>query len=133
MKNSIVMLTFFCFCVEILFLGKFGPKKLEIVSLSSSLILRLIWICRTQWWCSLYLFLTRGDLFLWKFVSKNWNCWSLETRLIRHLEPRLIRIYRFQWWFLFFYFLGWKYPFWIKMVWRFKTVSLGWYTVPRLF
>ena len=32
-----------------------------------------------------------------------------------------------------FYFLGWKYPFWVKMVQNFKIVSLSGNIVARLF
>ena len=31
-------------------------QKIKIDSLSSNLVLRLIWKCRIQWWCSLFLF-----------------------------------------------------------------------------
>ena len=119
MQNSIVTLTFFCFWVEILFLGKIGPKNSQIVSLRWNLVPNLIWIFRTQWWSSLYPVLTGSKRFL-EICFKNWNCWSL------NLEPRLIQICRIQWGFLYFYFLGWKYHFWVKMVRKFKIVSLPW-------
>ena len=38
-------------------------QETKIVSLSSNLVPRLIWICRIQWCCSLFLFLT-GNSFL---------------------------------------------------------------------
>ena len=76
MRNSMVMFTFsvfdlvprliriwtfsgyadfFCFRPKIPFLDKFVPKT-KIVSLSWSLVPRLIRICILQWWCSLFLF-----------------------------------------------------------------------------
>ena len=50
----------FCLRPQIIFLGKFGPKNqncqfkqeyLRAVGLSCILALRLIWICKIQWWC----------------------------------------------------------------------------------
>ena len=43
-------------------------RKIKMVSFSWSLVLKLIWIWRNQWWCSFFLF-----SFLKKFVSKNQN------------------------------------------------------------
>ena len=79
MQNSIVMLTFFCFLVDILFLVKFGPKKSQIVSLIWNLVPRLIWICRTQQWFSLYLYLTGSNLFL-EICFKKLNLLKLKFR-----------------------------------------------------
>ena len=49
-----------------------SQKKYQLmncVSLSGNLIVKLIWICKIQWWCSLFQFLT-GNTFLSKFGSK---------------------------------------------------------------
>ena len=62
-QNSLVMFTFFVFLWKYPFWLTFIQKS-EIVSLSWNSAPRLIWICRTQWWCSLYLFLTGSNLFL---------------------------------------------------------------------
>ena len=58
---------FFCFKPENPFLGESGQK---IKNLSWNLIARLISICRIQWWCSLFLFLTI-NIFLGQIWSKN--------------------------------------------------------------
>ena len=48
-------------------------QNIKIVILCWNLIPRLIWICRIQWWCSLFCF--RPEiLFLLKFGTKNQNC-----------------------------------------------------------
>ena len=52
----------FCFWVEMLFLGKFGPKD-EIVSSRWNSRFKLFQICRIQWWRSLFLFLSENTLF----------------------------------------------------------------------
>ena len=38
-------------------------KKIKVFSLTSNLVIKLIPICRFQWWCSLFLFITRNILF----------------------------------------------------------------------
>ena len=53
----------FCFRQEKSFLDKFGTQKVKIVRLRWNFVPRLIWICRTQWRCSLFLFYTRNTLF----------------------------------------------------------------------
>ena len=80
------------------FLGKFGPKS-QIISWSWNLVARLIRICRIQWCCSLFLFLSGNTLFaqIWskkiKILTLSWN-----------LVPTLIRTCRIQWWCSFFCF-----------------------------
>ena len=62
MQNSMVILfCFFCdrkypFCVNLV-------QKSKTASLGWNLVIRLIRIHRNQWWCSLFLFLTRNTLF----------------------------------------------------------------------
>ena len=68
-------------------------KKFKIVTLSWNLALRLIGICRYQWWRSFLVFSNEnivffGDLFQKiKIVSWSWN-----------LDPTLIPINRIRWW-----------------------------------
>ena len=102
-------------------------KKIRIVSLSWNLVLWLIRVWTTHSWCSFFSVFNWKCPFLGNLFHKYQNCWSW------NIEPRLIRIYRTQWWFsLFFFFLDWKYPFCINLVQKFKIVSLGWYLSPRL-
>ena len=59
---------FFCSLPEIPFLRKFSQKnkkikKIKSVNVSWNLLCRLIRICRIQWWCSLFPFLTGNTLF----------------------------------------------------------------------
>ena len=51
---------FFCFWPKIPFLGKFEFATFKIVSLSWNLVSGIIWICKIQWWRSLFLFSTRN-------------------------------------------------------------------------
>ena len=72
--------------MEIPFSGKFGPKKIKIVTLSWNLVPTPIRACRIQWWISFFLFLS-GNIFSGQIWSKNvksisWN-WNLVARLIR--------------------------------------------------
>ena len=55
-------------------LVKKKQKKIKTVSLSWNLVPRLIQICRIQWCCSLFPFLTRFWPFLGKLPTKNQNC-----------------------------------------------------------
>ena len=117
---------FFCFWSEILFLGKFGPKKSQFVSLSENLVPNLN-LENLMVMFTLSFFEWKYPFFGNLFQKIEIIYWSL------NLERRLIWICTIQWWFLFFYFLVWKYPFWLKMARKFKIVSLGWNIVPRLF
>ena len=105
MQNSMVM--FFAWNYPI---WTILVQKIKIVNLSWNLVLRLIWICRIQRWCSFYLFCT------WKvkFVSLSWN-----------LGPLLIRICRMQWCY-------WLFCFGLKTNLSGKIVFLSWNLVLRL-
>ena len=46
-------------------------QKMEIVSLSWNLVPRIIRICRIQWWCSLFPFLTGITPFVWTWSKKS--------------------------------------------------------------
>ena len=48
-------------------------QKIKVVTLSWNLLLLLIWICRIQWWCSLFRCYSEIP-FLGKFGPKNQNC-----------------------------------------------------------
>ena len=50
----------------------FLVKNINVVSLSWSLVAEPIWVCRTQWWCSL--FSVFNPAFLGKFGPKNQIC-----------------------------------------------------------
>ena len=81
-------INFFCFRVEIPFLGKFGPKT-GIVILCWNLPSRLIQICRIQLWCSLF------SVFDWKTPFFKGNLVQKVKTVILgwYLVPRLIHIF----------------------------------------
>ena len=56
------------FWPKILFLGKFGPEKLDF--LKWSLLPRLIWICWIRLWCLCFLFWTGNTAFRANLVQK---------------------------------------------------------------
>ena len=66
-RNSMVMFTFsffdqkYPFCLNLV-------QKIKIVSLSWNLVAILIWICKTQWCCSLFPFSTENT-----FFGVNWS------------------------------------------------------------
>ena len=99
-------------------------RKLKIVSLRWKVILRLIRIWRIQWWCSVFLFLTRSILFL-EICSKI-VCWSW------NLEPRFIRICAIQCLFSYFLDQNFRNSFCINLVQQFKSVSLRRNSLTRL-
>ena len=59
---------FFRFRLQIPFWANL-VQKIKFVNLGWSLVPILIGICRIQWWCSFFLFLTRSILF-WEICSK---------------------------------------------------------------
>ena len=88
MQNAMVIFTFSVFDRKYPFWANL-VQKVKIISLSWNLVPRLIRICRIQWWCSLFLFLTGNTLFgqiFGQIVSLRWN-----------LVASLIRICRIQW------------------------------------
>ena len=66
-QNSLVMFNFF-FEWKYLFLATLVPK-FKTYCLKWNFTPRLTWICRIQWWCSLFCF-RPGILFLGKFCPK---------------------------------------------------------------
>ena len=68
-------LVLFCLWLDIPFMGiihKLMVQKFKIVSLSWNLVLRLIWICRIQWRCSILLLSTGYNIFWGKFGIQYW-------------------------------------------------------------
>ena len=98
MQNSMMLFTFFCFGTELIFLGKFGPKnqncqfkvKLDTQTnsnMENSMMLFTFFIFDQKYpfWANLIQKI--------KFARFRWD-----------LIPRLIRIFRIQWWSLLFSF-----------------------------
>ena len=97
-------------------------QKIKIVSLGWNLVPRLIWICKIEWWCSLFLFLT-GSTFWGKLGPKNSNCPSklkLGTKTKSNMQNLLVV--------LTFSVLEYKHSFWANLVQNIKSSNL----VPRL-
>ena len=92
--NSMLLLRFSIFGQKYRFWSNL-VQKIRIVTLISILVPKLIWVCRIQWCCSLFLFST--EPFLGRFDPKNQNC-----QLSWNLVSRLIRICRIQWWYSIF-------------------------------
>ena len=71
MLNSMIIFTFSVFDRKYPFWANL-VQKVKIISLSWNLVPRLIRICKIQWWCSLFLFLTGNTLFgtIWSKKSK---------------------------------------------------------------
>ena len=93
-------------------------KKVKTASVSWNLVLRLIRICRIQWCCSLFPFLTWNTLF-----GQSWSKKSV---------PRLIWICRIQWWYSLFCFRSETLFFGQISSKKSKIVSLSWNLLPRL-
>ena len=100
----------------------FGPiwlEKIKIFNLSWNLAVRLIQICRIQWWCSLFsVFVEKQPFFLVNLAQKI-KIVSLRWALV----TGLIRICRIQWW-CYFSVFDQKYLFWIDFVQKVKLISL---------
>ena len=62
MQNSMVMFIYFVFDDKYLFWANLA-QKVKIISWSRNLVARLIRICRIQWYCSPFLFLSGNTLF----------------------------------------------------------------------
>ena len=123
MQHSMMLFTFFVFDRKYSFWANLG-QKFKIFSLRWNLILRLIRICRTQWWCSLFYF--RPEIPFWanlvqkiKIVSLRWNLIARLIRMIKLILIRLILMPVFT-----FFIFGQKCPFWAKLVQNVKIVSL---------
>ena len=71
MQNSMMLFTFFVFDWKYPFWANL-VQKIRIINLSWNLVPRLIQICRIQWPCSLFLFLT-GTTYFGQFGPKSQN------------------------------------------------------------
>ena len=95
-------------------------QKFKIVSLSWNLVSRLIWICRIQWCCSLFMFFT-GNTFL-------------GANFILEAEVSYLRNFKYA------EFISWSlfskfdqiYSFWVNLLQKIKIVSLSSNVVPWL-
>ena len=86
MRNSMGKFTFSVFDGKYPFWANL-VQKVKIISWSWNLVPRLIWICRIQWWRSLFLFLIGANLVQkFKIVISRWN-----------LILKLIQICTIQW------------------------------------
>ena len=101
MQNSVAMFNFSVFGRKYPFSGKL-VQAIKIVNLSWNLVLGIIRIEATQWWCSFFSVFDRSILFC-KFCSKNQNCVSW------NLEPT---------------YMDWKYPFWVYFIKQFKIQAV---------
>ena len=130
-------------------------QKIRIVGLSWHFVPRINRICRIQWRCLLFLLkypfwanlvhklkiisLTEfgGEVyflcfraevsFFGKFVPKDQNCQfklRFGTMTSTNMQNSMVMFT--------FFILDQKYPFWAKLVQKFKTVSLSWNLVPSL-
>ena len=112
MQNS--MVTFPVLDREYPFWENFVRKN-KIVSLSWTLLRRLIWTCWIQWWCSLFSVLNQKYSF-WpnlvqkmKIVTLNWN---------QNIQNSIVVFTLFV--------LDWKCNFWANLVKKVKIFSFNW-------
>ena len=87
MQSSMGMFTFF-FCGRKYPFWENLVQKIKIVSLRLNLISMLIWVCRIQWWCSLFFRFWPEVLFLGKFGPKNQNC-QFKMKLDTYTNPNI--------------------------------------------
>ena len=110
--------------MEILFLGKFGPKSQNFISWSLNLVARLIQTCRIQWWCSLFCFWL--EIPFWgKFSPKSQN-YKLKLKFGTYTNLNMQNSMML---FTFFFF-EWKYSFWANLLQTTTIVTLSWNLVP---
>ena len=86
MQNSMVMFTFSVFDRKYPFWGNW-VQKVNIISWSWNLVLRLIQICRIQWWCSLFLFLIENTYF--------GQIWCKKLKLSVQGETRYLNCFKY--------------------------------------
>ena len=92
------------------------------------MVLRLIWICKIQWWCSLFSFWSEIHFCAnlvqkIKTVSFSWNLHKTNLNIQNYVENM---------WCWLFFILDQKNAFWANLVKKNKNVSLSWNLVPRL-
>ena len=101
-------------------------QKTRIVSLSWNLVPQLIWICRIQWWCSLFRFWLEIP-FLDKLGPQNQNCQcklKFGTQSNSNMQNAMT-VFTFS-------ILDGKHSFWAHLVQKLEIVSVSWNLVPRL-
>ena len=108
------------------FFGKFGPK-IKVVRSSWNLVIDLIWIWRTQWWCSMVPVFDRMYPLFRKFVLKNQKFLlklKFRTQTNSNMQNSIV-IWFFVFVFCFFFsLLDRKDPFWLI---RSKNLKLSVY------
>ena len=92
MQNAMMVCTLSAFDGKNHYLANL-VQVIKIGCLSWNLVCRLIWLCRMNCWCSLFLFLN-GNTLSGKIYSQKFRIVCLKLYLV----PRLIRICRVQWW-----------------------------------
>ena len=101
-------------------------EALKIVNLCWNLVTRIIRICKSPWWCSLFLFIS--EIAFWvKFGPKNQNYQfklKLGTKINSNMQNSVV--------IFIFPFLDRKYPFWVNLVQKSKIVSLNLNLIPTL-
>ena len=126
MQNFMVMFTFFVFDRKYHFRQIWSEKSKLLVKLKFGT--RTIWICRSQSWCSLFLFKTRKTPFGANLVKKYQNCkfklkFSTKTNLNLWNSTMMFTFSVFDH----------KHPFWVNLVHKFKIVCSKWNLIQRLF
>ena len=130
MQSSMVMFTVSVFDQKYSFWVNLVQKN-RIVNLSWNFVAILIWICKIQWWCSLFPFSTEYAFFLVNLVQKITIislCWILVPGFICVCTIQwdanflCFRLNTNQWWCSFFLFLAGNTLF--RQIW-FKTSKLS--------
>ena len=122
MQNSMAMLTFPLPYRKHPFWGNW-IKKIKIFSLRWNLVPRLIRISRIQWWCTLFLFLTRD------------NCSGQNLKLFVQSKIWYLELFEYEEFngdVDFFSVFVWKYPCLGKLFQKIKIVCWSWNLIPRL-
>ena len=112
MQNSMMIFTFSVFDQKHPFWVNF-VQKIKIVTLSWTLIPILVWICKSQWWCSLWRFSTENTFLGTNLVQKT-KIFSLSWNLV----PRLVRTCTVHWLYLLFLFYTLFVSFMQKICWH---------------
>ena len=143
MQNYMVVFTFSVFNQKYSFWANLF-KKIKIISLSWNWVIRIVRICRSLRWFSLFLFLTRSNLFLANLTQKLKKCFSLGIPFLGKFGPKnqgcrlkmkfqastISTMKNSVLMFIFFVF-GWKYLFWGNSVPKNQN-CWSWNLEPRL-
>ena len=82
-----------------------------------------IWLCRIQWFCSLFPISTENTL--WVNLVQKIKIASLLQNLVRSNMQNSMAVFNFS-------AFDWNYPFWANLVQIIEIVRLSWNLVPRL-